>query len=246
MTVESTVNKAQFNGSGSVGPFTFDFRFFANSEIHVIKTSTANVDTDLVETTNYTVAGAGTSTGGSVTLVTALATGETLTIYREIALVQTTSIRNQGAFFPEIHETVFDRLTMMVQQLADAVKRTFKFPVTSAADGPELPLGDYASKLLGFDVDGNAALITPGYSITVVNGTAGSVSPSYHSADSGPVRVDLPVDGEVIVTKTGSTANLVNIYPAGASTINGCDSYSLSVRGESVHLIFNEGVWYSL
>ena len=245
MTVESNVNKARFLGSGSAGPFTFDFRFFANSEINVIKTSTAGADTDLTETTDYTVAGAGSSTGGSVTLVTALATGEALTIYRVVEPVQTTSIRNQGAFFPEIHETVFDKLTMMVQQLSDSVKRALKLPVAST-DEKELPAGDYTNKLLAFDANGVPELVAAGYSITAVNGAAGSVSPSYHTADSGDVTVNLPANGEVIVTKTGSTANLVTLVPDGVSTINGCDSYSLYVEGESVHLIFNEGVWYVL
>ena len=31
-------------------------------------------------------------------------------------MTQETSIRNQGGFFPEIHEDAFDKLTMLVQQ----------------------------------------------------------------------------------------------------------------------------------
>lgn len=245
MTVETNVSKAQFLGSGSTGPFTFDFKFFANSEIYVIKTSSAGVGTDLTETTHYTLIGAGSSSGGAVTLVTALATGEELTIYRVVEPVQTTSIRNQAAFYPEIHESVFDKLVMMVQQITDVVKRSLKMPVTSTDDFA-FPKEAYADKLLAFDTDGNPEFRDSGYSVTVLQGAAGTVSPGFHTADSGNVTVNLPASGEVIVVKTGNTASTVNLIPAGTSTINGCASYSLCIKGESVNLIFDpaDDTWY--
>jgi hypothetical protein len=245
MTVETNVSKAQFLGSGSVGPFTFDFRFFLNTEVYVIKTSSAGTDTDLTETTDYTLTGAGSTSGGSVTLITALAIGEELTIYRVVEPVQTTSIRNQAAFYPEIHESVFDKLVMMVQQITDVVKRSLKMPVTSSVDFV-FPREAYADKLLAFDVNGNPEFRSSGYSVTVLQGAAGTVSPGFHSADSGEVTVNLPAFGEVIVTKTGNSANLVTLVPVGASTINGCASYSLTVQGESVHLIFQTDTWYEI
>ncbi|MEI6305860.1 MAG: hypothetical protein WCP33_03465 [Deltaproteobacteria bacterium] len=238
MTVETNVSKAHFLGSGSVGPFTFDFRFFLNSEVYVIKTSSTGIDTDLTETVHYTLIGAGSTSGGSVTLITALATEEELTIYRVVQPVQTTSIRNQAAFFPEIHENVFDKLVMMVQQITDVVKRSFKMPVTSTADF-EFPKEAYADKLLAFGTDGNPEFRDSGYSVTVLQGAAGTVSPSYHTADSGNVTVNLPASGEVIVVKTGNTSRTVNLIPAGASTIMGLSSYSLYLQGESIHLVFD-------
>lgn len=131
MAVATTASKAQFNGSGTTGPFTFNFRFYNNSEITVIKTSSTGVDTTLAETTNYTLTGSNSYAGGSVSLLVALAVGELLTIYRTIPLTQPTDLRNQGAFFAETHEDAFDRLTMVTQQLQEQVDRSVKVGVTS-------------------------------------------------------------------------------------------------------------------
>ena len=133
MSLSTTSNKAQFNGSGTAGPFTFDFRFLDNSHISVIKTVDA-VDTTLTETTDYTLSGVGSYNGGSVTLDTALASGELLTIVRTVPITQPTDLRNQGAFFAEVHEDVFDRLTMQVQQVKEEIGRSVKVGVTSETD----------------------------------------------------------------------------------------------------------------
>lgn len=116
MTVTNTSVSATFYGSDSVGPFTFTFRFFLDSDI-VVNRITNGITTTLVKNAGYTLSGAGTYTGGSVTLTSALAVGETLIISRSLELTQTTSIRNLGAFYPEIHEDEFDRLVMMIQQV---------------------------------------------------------------------------------------------------------------------------------
>ena len=56
--------------------------------------------------------------------------GTTLWVKRIMPLQQTTDIVNQGPFFPEIHENVFDRLVMQVQQVAYDVSLSVR-----AADG---------------------------------------------------------------------------------------------------------------
>lgn len=148
MTVATNVSKTQFLGSGSAGPFTFNFRFFANSEINVVKTSSLGVETTLTEGTGYTLTGAGSQAGGSLILMTVLESGETLEVIRTIPLTQPTSLRNQAAFFPEIHEDAFDRMLMQIQQvdtyvkdletvqqvgaLADAIQQTALSAVASA------------------------------------------------------------------------------------------------------------------
>lgn len=116
MTLATSASSATFNGSGGTGPFTFNFRFFSDTDIVVTK-NVSGVSSLLIKGINYTITGAGSYAGGSVTLTAALNTGEILTIRRTLALTQLTSIRNQAAFYPEIHEDVFDRLTMEIQQV---------------------------------------------------------------------------------------------------------------------------------
>jgi hypothetical protein len=174
MTVASTAITAHFSGSGSTGPFTFDFRFFANSEISVVKTTPSAGATVLAEGADYDLSGAASYAGGSVTLLVALETGETLDITRSLPLTQTTSIRNQGAFFPEIHEDVFDRLTMQLQQVAATVSAASATTIVEidATDGDQsyvLP-GSGDIVVVKTDTSANTVTITDGgaeYVLTV-------------------------------------------------------------------------------
>ncbi|CAB4144479.1 hypothetical protein UFOVP456_44 [uncultured Caudovirales phage] len=136
MTVSTSSNRADHTGNGSASTFSFTFRIFADSDLTVTRLNpTTGVETVLALTTDYTVSGAGSYNGGSITLVAgALTNGHTLTIVRELDILQATDLRNQGSFFAETHEDVFDRQTMIMQQLQEQIDRAAKLPVTSTED----------------------------------------------------------------------------------------------------------------
>lgn len=137
MTVSTTTAKSgPYAGSGTTGPFTVGFRFLENSHILVVK-NVAGVETNLVLDTDYTVTGAGASSG-SVTLATALATGQTLTIVRDVPTTQETDYVAGDSFPAESHERALDQLTMIAQQLKEEVDRSAKLPVSSTADADSL------------------------------------------------------------------------------------------------------------
>jgi hypothetical protein len=137
MTVSTTTAKSgPYAGSGTTGPFTVGFRFLENSHILVVK-NVAGVETNLVLDTDYTVTGAGASSG-SVTLATALATGQTLTIVRNVPTTQETDYVAGDSFPAESHERALDQLTMIAQQLKEEVDRSAKLPVSSTADADAL------------------------------------------------------------------------------------------------------------
>lgn len=123
MTVLSDENEKRFHGSGSTGPFTWTWRFLANADILVYQIPTPDEEdisqegrTLLVEGYDYYLTGAGSYQGGSLTLINPLAEGEDLLVQRYTNANQAVSIRNQGNNFrPEVHEQVFDGLTMMIQ-----------------------------------------------------------------------------------------------------------------------------------
>ncbi|WP_304362417.1 glycosyl hydrolase family 28-related protein, partial [Staphylococcus hominis] len=77
--------------------------------------TTENIST-LVLNTDYTVTGAGSRTGGKVKLVNPLANAWRISIERDLPVTQETDVRNQGNFFPEVHEDAWDKLTMLIQQ----------------------------------------------------------------------------------------------------------------------------------
>ena len=138
MTVATSSNRVDYTGNGSTTVFSFSFRIFENSDLVVTQATDEGVETELTLGTDYTVSGAGSYNGGSITLGTALTDGYSLTIQRVLEITQETDLRNQGQFFAETHEDVFDRLVMVTQQLQEQIDRSAKLPVTNTADAEEL------------------------------------------------------------------------------------------------------------
>jgi hypothetical protein len=151
MSISSTTNSNQYTGNGATSSYSYTFRVFENTDLLVTVTDTDDVETTLTITTDYTVSDVGEESGGSVALVSAsqswldgsgnLLTGYKITIRRVVDLVQETDIRNQGDFFPEVHEDFFDYAIMIAQQQQNEIDRSVKNPesvLTSAFD-PTLP-----------------------------------------------------------------------------------------------------------
>lgn len=238
MTVATTTNKATFNGSGSAGPFPFTFKFWNNSEIDCMKT-VAGVDIPLTESVHYTLTGAGVETGGSVTLASALAVGEKLTILRTLPFTQETDLPNNGPFFAQTLEDTFDKLEMQIQQLAETNARAFKLSASNSSGGVlELAKSDIASKLLSFDAAGNLTVYDSSYTIVVEQGAAGVATVVYADASIADVSVTLPASGEVVVIKTDATNHIVTVSGDGGSTVTGGAPCILTVQGEFVRLLY--------
>lgn len=123
MTVSSSTDRALFPGNDVTTVFPLPFRFFDNADISasLIDLSTL-VATPLTLGVHYSLAGAGEpeddgNAASVLTMFTPPASTESLFVIRTIPLTQPTDIVNQGRFFPEIHENVFDRLVMQIQQV---------------------------------------------------------------------------------------------------------------------------------
>ncbi len=150
MSLSSTTSRNDYHGADSVGPFAYTFRIFAAADLEVTKRSSANVETALAYPADFSVTGVGDRAGGTVTLTTALATGERLVIRRVPALTQPTDLRNAGAYFPETLEDQFDRLTMIDQSQQDQMNRALRMPVTYTPDSAnlEIPLPEPGKSLV--------------------------------------------------------------------------------------------------
>jgi len=155
MTVSSEVKRSDYAGNGSTTAFATGFRFLQNGDLKVILTVDATgVETIQTEITNYTVTGAGLDAGGTVTMLVAPASGETLTIKRDIALTQTTDYVENDAFPAESHEQALDKLTMLVQQLQEELDRSIKLSEAQTSSGLTLPV-PVTDRFLQWDSDGN-------------------------------------------------------------------------------------------
>ncbi|MCO7511783.1 hypothetical protein NJH77_21265 [Serratia fonticola] len=117
MTVSTEVSREEYTGNGVTTDFDYRFRVFSAEDLVVSVADTTETITVLTLNTDYTVTGAGSRNGGKVKLFSPLAFNWRISIERALPVTQETDIRNQGNFFPEVHEDAFDKLTMLIQQV---------------------------------------------------------------------------------------------------------------------------------
>lgn len=185
MAVSTTTAKTQYNGNGSTTVFSIPWYFLANSQVVVITTVVATgVETVKTLTTHYTLSGAANPVGGSLTMLSAPATGTKVTIYRNMPFTQPTDYVADDAFNPETVEADFDRVIMTVQQLQDQVNRCLQYPRSETTDVDDATLdlaAQRADTVLGFDSDGAVTLI-PSDESSAVAAAASAVAAAVSAA----------------------------------------------------------------
>lgn len=164
MTISSQTRKtAIFNGNSVTTAFPFTFKVFEAADLLVVQADANGVETVLTLTTDYTVSlnsNQNSNPGGTVTLVTALPTGETMVITSELDLLQSVDLTNQGGFYPRVINDALDRLTIISQQLQEQVDRSAKLPITSSDDPATLTDALVALTAIESDIVAVAAIDT--------------------------------------------------------------------------------------
>ena len=160
MTVSSSTSKVSYNGNGSTTVFAYTFKVFDQDDLTVIVRSSTGTETTQTITTNYTVSGVGDANGGNVTMVTAPASGETLTILREQPLTQGLDLVPNDPFPAGSMEDSLDKLTFMVQTHEEEIARSIKASKTNTITSTEFTVSaaDRANKVFGFDGSGELAV----------------------------------------------------------------------------------------
>ena len=175
MTISTTTSSISYSGNGVTTGFAVPFPFFASDELEVIERVTSTgAETTKVLTTDYTVVGGDGSTG-TVTMLTAPASGRTLTIRRNTDRTQETDYPENDPFPAASHERALDRLTAIVQEVErDQTGRALLVPKTDGAVGTLPNSVDRASKYLAFDASGNpmAAAAPAGTSVVTAFGAS--------------------------------------------------------------------------
>ena len=233
MSVTSTTNRNSYTGNGTANTYAYSFKIF--DEDHLVVTvqddSTPPVETTLTKTTDYTVTGVGSTSGGNVVLVDAaqawldgdgdLLTDYVITIRRVVPLTQTTDIRNQGDFYPEVHEDRFDKLVMADQQQQDEVDRSVKLPesITPSAFDPTLPTDvGTVSKSIVTNPAGDGLVMGP---------TVDEISNAQTYAQNASDSAD---EAEEWATKTDGIVEATD-YSSKAWSIGGTDVTETAARG---------------
>ena len=167
MTVANTGNRYTYAGNGSTTAFSFPRKFLENDDLLVIiRTDATGAEATQTLTTHYSVTGAGDDAGGTVTMVTAPASGETLVIVRRTDQQQNTDYTTGGDFSASSHETALDKLTLLVQDLEEKVNRALKLAETTPTTPTPTVPEPSAGKVIGWNASAddltNLALTTTG------------------------------------------------------------------------------------
>jgi len=137
MTITANLSTVTLNGNGVATSFPFNFWVPDASALQCWITDSAGL---LSQTTDFTVAL--TESGGTVAYPAsggaALPAGAKITIMRNMPFTQQTDFVNATSFHAEVVEDALDNLTAQAQQIAEAVGRAVKVPISSTVDPENL------------------------------------------------------------------------------------------------------------
>jgi len=156
MTLSSTATKISHNGNGATVAFAFPYYFLQSADLEVRLVANTGAESVKALGSDYTVAGAGNPSGGTVTMAVAPASGDKLVIRRIVTLTQTVDYAANDPFPAQTHEDALDKRAMAEQFLNEKVDRALRVPVGDAST-PNLlpPASARANKVLAFDADGD-------------------------------------------------------------------------------------------
>jgi microcystin-dependent protein len=211
MTITVDTARMDYVGAGATAVFPYSFKILDDDDIKVVvRHPTTDVETTLVKTTDYTVSGVDSPTGGNVTLVDVgqawldaggnLDTNWVLSIIRDLDFTQETDIRNQSVFFSSTHEDQFDRTIMQIQQIRNSIQGAMRLPdtVDPTSVSTVLPVPD-AYQAMRWDATGtfleNFNLVaTGGISLPGTNGIMVQTASGVFAARSIAIASGLAID----------------------------------------------------
>lgn len=227
MTVASETRSVTFSGNGTTTVFPYTFRIFTQNDLRVTLIDADDVATVQTISTHYTVTGANNPNGGNVTMLTAPATGERLVVEIRLPLLQPTDIKNQGAFFPQIHEDQFDRACRQIQQIAADAGSSLRYPTgfTDRWDAQNKKIINLAD-----GVSENDAV------------NKGQLEEALTAAASGTVRTTWTFTGDNLTTdfsipgRTMSSAAFFDVYISGVRQSPG-DDYVIDAVNDEISFL---------
>jgi hypothetical protein len=193
MTISSTGTRFSYSGNGATTVFSFPRQFFADADLDVyLVDNTTKVATLQVLATHYTVSGAGSPSGGSVTMLTAPATGKTLVIARDTAASQGLDLDNVTSLPMTSLEAALDRAMMVVDEVKAAISRAIMYPIYGLASSFNWTMPEpVANKVIGINATGTGLELKGPQAWTngvgAPSGAAGLVGDYYLDTSTGDV-----------------------------------------------------------
>lgn len=138
MTVSTQTARKQYDANGVLDTFAYDFLILASSDLKVY------VDDALQSegaSGDYTVTGVGVGTGGNVVFNAGSipANGTVVTLVRSTPFTQATDYVDNTKFSAASHENAMDKLTLLIQQVNEIIRRAAILNIYSEYEDLTLP-----------------------------------------------------------------------------------------------------------
>lgn len=192
------ITSGPYMGNDVADSFSYDFTVKLARQLIVYETDLDGVVTPLTLDSDYAVNDVGNEGGGTIDRIAgALPTGYVWFIVSDYLLTQSTDFESQGGFFPDVHESAFDKLTYLTLQLQRAVDLSLSLPPSYSGNAStELPLPD-ADKYLRWNSTATALMNVAG---TVFDAGALGANIKTDYGAKGDAVYQYEVDGSVTVT----------------------------------------------
>lgn len=189
LTINDVAPTRTYTASASQTVFAVPFNFFSDDDLVVLRNgSPLALSGSPASVAEYSVTGAGSDSGGSITLGGGATSGDIIVIYRDIPIERTADYPLAGPFNIESLNTELAKNAAMSQQLERDVNRSLKAPY--GEDGTIIPsVATRANKVLGFDGSGEAMIYdTPVESIAAADAAAAAALASETNAATSEVN----------------------------------------------------------
>lgn len=180
MTIGTNIFKNQYTGNGSNTVFTYGFKIFNENDIDVLLD-----DTLQTITTDYTVSGVGSDTGGNVTFLVPPASGVTVTLTRDEPLTQEIDYVENDDFPSAAHEEGLDRSTIRDQFLQEQINRCILLSAGTTLSGLTFPALE-ANKYLQVNTTADGFIFNAA-TVDVVSALNDAVLPDIGTPDSNDI-----------------------------------------------------------
>ena len=224
LQVPRGIPRVQYSADGRQTAFTYPFPIFASEDLEVYLGAA-------LQQAGYTVAGAGATAGGTVTLAAAPAAGVVVTLSRRVPIERVTDFLESGPLSALALNTELDTLTACLQQVAADQSLMLRYADTDLPATAELPgRAVRANQLLSFDGGGNPTVTPPvdtAALATFVPAGAGATPRPIHDKLGDVVSVrDFGAAGDgvtddTIAIQAALTAHKAVVVPEGTYRISG-------------------------
>lgn len=201
MTVTTTHNRIAYVGDGSTTVFPYTFLIIDSSEIFVY------VDDEL-QLSGYSVSGVNEAAGGNITFTTAPDDQASIVLHRDTDIVQTIDILEGSRLPAAQHEGMFDRLTVICQDLDEHIGRAITVPVTSDSADLEFPdPSDPANQDKAIFINGSGELETRTILSTDIASPITAKGDLIQGADDGtPEALAIGLTGQLLTVVSGKAS----------------------------------------